>query len=240
MKNDYRNEIYNPSIKVSEDPTKVDFDLKKKFRWYDHKILPILKESKEVKILELGCGPGHFLVYLREKGYQNTKGIDISEEQIRIAKGYGVDASVADVFDYLYQEGGKYDIVAAFDFLEHFSKKELVELLSQINNLLNPGGLFIIQTPNGMGLFPGQVIYGDLTHTTILNPHSLEQILVVNNFTQIQFYESGPVPSGLKGCFKVVLWNIIRQTVKIIRKIETGKNQNIWSENMICCCKKAS
>lgn len=96
-----------------------------------------------------------------------------------------------------------------------------------------------MQTPNGQGLFPHQVIYGDLTHYTIFTTDSLQQILRLVGFSDIEFSETGPVPANLKGRVRVSLWKLIKFIANTVRKIETGKSQNVWTENIICCCQKA-
>lgn len=57
-------------------------DLRSLFEHYNFKILPFIKSlAYNSNILELGCGPGYLLDYLKSKGFNNIKGIDISIEQ---------------------------------------------------------------------------------------------------------------------------------------------------------------
>jgi SAM-dependent methyltransferase len=43
-----------------------------------------LPQDREAKILDLACGHGAFLHYLRLAGYANCSGVDISPEQIEL------------------------------------------------------------------------------------------------------------------------------------------------------------
>ena len=113
-----------------------------------------------------------------------------------------------------------------------------MELLPLLYNTLKEKGKLITETPNAQGIFPNQVIYGDMTHITIFNPESLRQILNLHGFENIQIYETGPVAKNISGCIRFFLWKFIRQIAIMIRRIETGKKQTIWTENMICCCQK--
>ena len=99
-------------------------------------------------------------------------------------------------------------------------------------------GWLIIQTPNGQGLFPHQVIHADLTHLTILSPSSLRQALHLVGFTDVRFEETGPVPKGVKGRVRALLWQVVKLVANLIRMIETGKTQRIWTENLICVARK--
>ena len=103
---------------------------------------------------------------------------------------------------------------------------------------LEPNGYLILQTPNGQGLFPHQVAYGDLTHLTIFTPGSLQQLLRLFGFEHFQFDETGPVPGNLQGKLRGAAWRAVKFVLNLVRKVETGKSQTIWTENMICRCQK--
>ena len=103
---------------------------------------------------------------------------------------------------------------------------------------LRPGGRLLVQTANGAGLFPSQVIYGDLTHVTIFSPQSLAQLLRSAGFSDLAFYETGPIPLRLRGRLDVALWSAIKLLANAVRSIETGKRQAIWTENFICLARK--
>lgn len=209
------------------------------FAHYNHKILPyFISLNKDSKILELGCGPGYLLDYLKSKGFNNIKGIDISAEQIEIAQSKGHNVSVADVFFYLKNSTEKYDAIFAFDFIEHFTKDELLELTELIHNTLRDEGLFLIRTPNGQGIFPGEVIYGDLTHQTIFNPNSLTQLLAKNGFKEIKFIENAPVGKNLIGLARLFLWKLLKLSLNFLKMIEGGGKQDIWTHDFYCIARK--
>jgi len=207
--------------------------------WYKYKYLPLLSGVKpNDAILDLGCGNGDFMQFLRRNGFINVKGIDISPEQINIAISKGLNTCVADVFDFLKTKEDKFDAIVAIDFIEHFNKEEIINLFPFIHRSLKRGGRLILQTPNGQGLFPQQVIYGDFTHLTIFTPDSLRQILKIAGFDNIQFFETGPIPKDIKGVTRLILWRLVKVIANIFRKIEAGKTQEIWTENLICRCEQ--
>ncbi len=120
--------------------------------------------------------------------------------------------------------------------MEHFSKDELMRLVPAIKSALEPGGVLIVQTPNGQGLFPNQSVHGDLTHLTTFTPDSLTQLFRLWGFGEFRFVETGPVPADWKGKLRALAWSIITSTASLIRRIETGKTQAIWTESVICRC----
>ncbi|MEO0093543.1 MAG: class I SAM-dependent methyltransferase, partial [candidate division WOR-3 bacterium] len=209
--------------------------IKSIWSWYEYKYLLLLIDlDKKSKILELGCGPGYFLEFLKNCGLTQLEGIDISEEQIAIAKQRNLNVQTADVFAFLATQKEVFNAIIAIDFIEHFNKEEIFQLIQLIHQALKRGGKLVIQTPNGQGIFPHQVIYGDLTHLTIFTPDSLKQILYFFGFERITFYETGPIPKTIKGRIRFRLWQLIKQLANTIRRIETGKQQAIWTENFIC------
>ncbi len=209
--------------------------------WCRFKYGPLLAEvSRDAPVLEVGCGSGNLLLYLADEGFAEVQGIDISEEQVRMALDRGLEVEVADVFEFLPRVPGRFQAVFAIDFVEHFERGELLRLLRLIYGALGKDGWLIIQTPNGQGLFPRQVIYADFTHLTILSPSSLRQALHLIGFRDIRFEETGPVPKNVKGRVRALLWKAVKLVANSMRMIETGKTQKIWTENLLCVARKGN
>jgi SAM-dependent methyltransferase len=205
------------------------------FIWWDHKYLPLLNDvERSAPVLEIGCGAGGLLAYLERRGFSHARGIDISAEQVARARERGVTAEIGDAFEFLERNQGEFAAILAVDVLEHFARDELVLLAPLLHAALNPRGRLVIQTANGAGLFPRQVIYGDLTHMTIFTPESLAQLLRPVGFGDFGFYETGPIPMRVRGQIDVAQWAGLKALANAVRSVETGKRQAIWTENFIC------
>ena len=50
--------------------------------WARRRVIPRMPASRTARILDIGCGAGELVAMLRDNGYQHTRGIDISEEQV--------------------------------------------------------------------------------------------------------------------------------------------------------------
>jgi len=206
---------------------------------YKIKIIPLIKEyGFNAKILELGCGTGSTLQFLKEEGFKNLKGVDISPQQVEKAVSKKLDVEVRDVYEFLANTGLKYDIIIAFDFIEHFKKKEIQPLFNAISKSLECNGMLVIRTPNGDGLFPNHIIYGDLTHYTIFNPNSLVQILKLNGFEKIVFSENAPVIKNFRGMIRLYLWKLIKLVYYFVRLVEQGSREKIITQDFYCFAKK--
>lgn len=216
-------------------------ELARQREWARHKYLPLLEGLQpQSPILEIGCGPGYLLDFLKLSGFQNIEGIDISAQQIALAKARGHHVAVADVFAHLEGKQGAYDAIIAIDLFEHFRQDELLRLVPAIERALKPNGILLLQTPNGQGLFAPRIIYGDFTHLTIMTPNSMRQLLSLFAFSNFRFAESGPVPVGLKGRLRVMAWKCIRATLNLISQVECGQPGELWTMNMICAARKTA
>ncbi len=78
---------------------------------------------KNAKLLDFGCGSGRTLKMLRDLGYENSVGIDVSSNSMRLCKKAGF-ALGKDVFmvkgDGTTFNDKKFDLVFADGVLEHF------------------------------------------------------------------------------------------------------------------------
>ena len=241
MNSDFRKDFYdkyNSTYKIHNSNFN-EKSVRSLWKEYDYKYLPSIKMCpKDAAILELGCGRGFLLEYLKNYGYKNLKGIDISEEQIKISLAKGLDVKVANAIDYLEKNTSKFKMIFALDFVEHFYKQELIPLFQAIFDNLDDGGILVMHTPNGQSIISPRMVYGDLTHLTILAPDSAMQILRLVGFEKIQFFEALPVPKNVKGLARLALWKIIKLFFNFIRLVETGSMEKILTQNFIIIAQK--
>jgi 2-polyprenyl-3-methyl-5-hydroxy-6-metoxy-1,4-benzoquinol methylase len=116
-------------------------------------------------LLEIGCGEGLLLKEL--KNDYNVSGIDISRFAIKRARSVvGRNMRVADIEKENIR--GRYDIILAFDVLEHLKNPEAA--IMKMKKALKNNGIFIFSVPNNSGLF-GRIStmffnYMDKTHVS--------------------------------------------------------------------------
>ncbi len=239
--NDFREELYRRySSTFKEHISKFDKkSVATTLGKYRYQYLPILKQfNKDVRILELGCGRGIFLEFLINNEFKNVFGIDVSKEQIDIAKTQNLNVEEIGVLKYLKDNDEKFELIFAIDLIEHFHKDELIPLFEGIYNNLRIGGAFVFHTPNGLGINANRIIYGDLTHSTIFTPNSAMQILKLVGFNEIKFFETEPYAKDVNGTLRLLLWKIVKLFFNVIRLIETGGTEKILTQNFIGYAKK--
>jgi len=207
----------------------------------EHYIRGWLPESKRSRVLDLGCGAGYFLKMLHAKGYSDLTGIDLSQGQIALAKEAvpGAKLVCGNCREFLSAETGKYALITGFDFLEHLTKDELLEMLKLINKALVPGGRVIFQTPNPDSPFGMKVRYGDFTHESAVSPGSLHSILKIAGLGEYEVRECGPYPHGVVSFVRYVLWRIAHYCFVIFNLIETGNSGGgVWTRVFVAAARK--
>ncbi len=96
-------------------------------------------------VLEIGFGDGKFLSYARSRGWR-VSGTELLPEQVVAARGAGFVVHAATEISGL--DDASFDVVAAFDVLEHIPESDAVDFLSSLSSKLRPGGAMILRYPN--------------------------------------------------------------------------------------------
>lgn len=198
-----------------------------------------LPPSKDVRILDIGCGDGNFVYHMQQLGYANASGIDVSGEQIQKGKDMGItNLHQADLMEFLASADEAYDVITAKDVIEHFTRDEVFEILPHISRSLKPGGKFIMQVPNGQGMFYTSVFYGDYTHEMAYTESSISQVMLNTGFSGVHCFPTGPVPHGLVSRVRYFLWQLMVWRLKFWKMVETGNPKGIFTQNIISVAEK--
>jgi 2-polyprenyl-3-methyl-5-hydroxy-6-metoxy-1,4-benzoquinol methylase len=181
-----------------------------------------MPENLNSKILDAGCGTGRFIKFLEYSGYTNIEGVDISEEQIQLAKKNGCIVYLHDIIEYLGKHSNTYDQIFAIDILEHIPKDNILVFINAIYNSLKPNGSLIIQTPNLESPWGGMIQFGDITHQTEFTPELLKKLLLFSNFKNVKYRPAGPRIYNFTSFIRVILWNTIKAFLMIWNLAERG------------------
>jgi SAM-dependent methyltransferase len=183
----------------------------------------LLPQRLEAPILDLGCGAGHFVRFLRDSGYTRVEGVDGSSREIARAVAAGVDGvHCAGAADRLAGSTGEFEAIVALNFFEHLRKDEIVKVLSLAFAALRPGGRLLAVTPNALSPFGGATRYWDFSHETGFTPSSWRQLARLTGFREPAFEEFGPIPHSLAGVVRAAIWKVIRVVLVGISYVEVG------------------
>lgn len=159
--------------------------------------------SEGDKLLDIGCGGGDFLLYIDTMA--DPIGLESSPFALESVQAKGMKAIAQSIQDHTKQHSGVYDVVVAFQVLEHVA--EVHSFLEAALEVLAPGGCLIIAVPNNDSFVGGEA---DLTLN--LPPHhmgrwgrdSLRSLAQVFDLDMISI-EFEPLQSHNKGWYQAVM-----------------------------------
>lgn len=219
------------------------FDKMEAARWgraYNSYLKGWMPDNKDASILEVACGGGKLLYFLKSRGYNNLQGVDISPEQVALARQVTENVVEANAVDYLEAHKEQFDFVIGLDIVEHFTKDEVLRFLDACYAALRPGGRLILQTSNAESPWGSDHRYGDFTHEISFNSNSLKRLLALAGFPDFMSREAGPVVHGVVSLGRYVIWKIIRAGLVICNLAETGsKGSGIYTRVFLITGKRA-
>jgi SAM-dependent methyltransferase len=183
----------------------------------------LLPPHREAPILDLGCGAGHFVRFLRNAGYTRVEGVDRSAHEVSRAVAAGVDGvRCVDAGERLAGSVAEFEAIVALNFFEHLRKDEIVSLLRLAFTALRPGGRLLVVTPNALSPFGGATRYWDFSHETGFTPASWRQLARLTGFREPAFEEFGPIPHSVAGALRAVVWQVVRVALVTLSYVEVG------------------
>jgi len=200
-----------------------------------------LPESKKAIFLDLGCGNGDFILYLKTLEYENITGVEYSEEMKSISekslKGIRIIYSDATIF--LKDTNQKFDFILCAHLLEHFEKSKVLETFKLVKERLNPGGQFVVFTPNFASPFGIPIAFGDFTHITHFSGPSMAQLAGLSGFNIKYIGGNGPVAFGFAGFLRSFLWRTILKPIgKLIFSNNSRKYGNVVDPELMAIFEK--
>lgn len=122
------------------------------------------KKSKDMKILDMGCGEGIFVKELKSRGFLNVWGIDLNYESNVVKRGDILETGFGDK---------EFDVVLLLDVIEHLSFEEQEKVLVEIKRIIKDGGEVIFSIPNLAHLYSRLkfLFKGSLKRTANIKKH---------------------------------------------------------------------
>ncbi len=147
------------------------------------------------RILDIGCGYGHFLKIMEWRGWK-TEGIDPSPNTVSYARKEGLNV-VNTTIDEASLPESSFNAVTMFYVLEHLT--DPLNALRKIHNLLAPGGALIIRVPHTTpvvrllsALKISNNLYDAPFHLFDFSPSSITRLLEKSGFTAIKVMPGEP------------------------------------------------
>jgi 2-polyprenyl-3-methyl-5-hydroxy-6-metoxy-1,4-benzoquinol methylase len=138
-------------------------------------------ELKGRKILDIGCGKGLAMKQFAKYGLKPF-GIDCRDEGVDNFKLCNMES------DEIPYQDDTFDIIYSKSVIEHVVNSE--NFVNESMRVLKPGGLFICLTPDWESGY--KCFWDDYTHVKPFTRKSLQNILLINNYVDVEcsyFYQ---------------------------------------------------
>ncbi len=100
-------------------------------------------------LLDVGCALGDCLLEAKKLGWENPLGLEVSQYAVEFARNRDLLVFQGDLFNNPFQSNS-FDLITLQDMLEHTTNP--LSQLEAAYQLLKPGGLILITTPNVGGI----------------------------------------------------------------------------------------
>lgn len=192
----YREKYYNLVAEGGKAPElnkilKGGEDLQTELEWFSQTLWRDIKDTLEelltknqkLRLLDVGCGTGHFGKYLVDAGWDVT-GIEPSKDAVQLAKSLGFE--VYDTLEgCLGHETRKFDAITLLNVLEDVP--DPVSFLQNVINFMDAQSILVIRVPNDfsrlqeiarktLGINPWWIAIPD--HVNYFNLESLEKFIM--------------------------------------------------------------
>jgi 2-polyprenyl-3-methyl-5-hydroxy-6-metoxy-1,4-benzoquinol methylase len=201
---------------------------RRQVRDYTKKFGELLTDAPRGSALDVGCATGMLAAFLKEQGFDQVVGVDLSAELIEQAQqNVQAEFHVAEAGEFL-KGGRKFDVIFLLNIVEHIERDQLVEFMTSVYQSLNTGGFAIVRTPNMNNLLAAAHLADDLTHCTGLTEQSFRQLAQAAGFDTIHFLDQFRM-QNFKGKVKAILnWPIH----KYIFTLRGGTKPTIYYRNL--------
>ncbi|WP_083862303.1 class I SAM-dependent methyltransferase [Baaleninema simplex] len=161
--------------------------------------------QKNRQILDFGCNHGSFVSFLNKLGYKGAIGYDPYVPQFS-------DRTVLD---------RQYHIVTSYDVIEHFEEPR--DLFEEAVRCLEPGGLFLIGTPNAQELNLSDVHRPEFHqpyHRHILSERALIDLGVSYGLEVVEVVDRWCFDTLFPGVNTRFIWSYVRRMGNAIDSLE--------------------
>ena len=128
-------------------------------------------------------------------------------------RGHNVVSGSFDASSFM---GRSFDLLIAFDVVEHLTLSEFVLFFESARSTLKPGGKIVLRFPNGQSPFFGIHQYGDVTHRQSLSRSAITQVCQASGFEVARSIRLRPYPVGLTRKLRRYGVDLLRDAIECV------------------------
>jgi len=195
--------------------------------------------NQQTKVLEIGFGNGSFAGWIREHT-RHYVGIEANRMLIERANAAGFEAYSSQEKMDVIAGGRTFDLIVAFDVIEHMALEDIIGTLRTWKERLSDSGRILIRVPSGDSPFSGRVMYGDITHKTLLATTALRQIASLTGLDLVATYPPALPVFGLglkKAAERAVVATARKMLTFLVNATFHGNRHGVVTSNLVAILK---
>ncbi len=207
--------------------------------YFAHELRDLRRVGTQVTdVLEIGYGNGSFLSYCRSRGW-NVVGTELSPELVTAGIDAGFDVHSADQLESIADRS--FDLVVAFDVLEHIPQDAMADFLSTLSSKVRVGGALFLRFPNADSWLGNAMQNGDPTHLTAIGYLKMVYFAQRSALEIVRFRgarRKGFSTSAIHGIYRIVAVPLITLVALIARGLYFPDLPVVLSTSNVVCILK--
>jgi SAM-dependent methyltransferase len=191
--------------------------------------------TAKLALLEIGFGNGSLARWALDRNWTYV-GTEIDPDLVERAQARGFEVWRTESLTDAFPGRCDFDVVVAFDVLEHLTIAQIVPFLKEIRRRLKPTGRFIARFPSGDSPFSRALQHGDMTHRSSIGSAMVEQLAISSGLrvTQIRAPSLPLSGVGVRGAVRRAALLAIRILIAgLLRLIYFDNQPRVIDPNML-------
>jgi 2-polyprenyl-3-methyl-5-hydroxy-6-metoxy-1,4-benzoquinol methylase len=199
---------------------------------------PHLPADRSTKVLDVGCGQGRVLAFLKAKGFTQIKGVDRDVAAVQAARdATGCDVKLID--DLARDLAGRrhsFGLMIAKDVMYYVPRHEVVTILSLMREALVPGGRLLIEVINGASFTGPYTCHKDPFIEWVPTEHGVLALMLAAGFTNVRLVAHRAPRTSMKrlvfGAAQAA-WRAALRTAYFVERGIDARNPSILTTKLL-------
>ncbi len=188
------------------------------------------------RLLDIGFGSGALLAWAQRSG-ASIAGIELQPELREAAEARGI--RTYEGLDHV--PAGSYDIITAFDVLEHIPREHLVDFLKQVRRIADRDARIVFRFPNCQSAAGLLNQFGDATHVSMLSGPIVAQLCRQAGLDAVVLREAADpaFPAPFAARLLRPFQRLLRQLHRLLLRVLYSSGSTPLSTNVLVVVKPA-